>query len=374
MTGKVTLKDIAEKVGFTTTTIHRALHGKEGVSEGTRQEVQAVAARMGYRTNYMAAALKRKKVRIAIALPEPTDDNRYYYGNMWLGVRSFLAEVTEDFNVIPLDYTYPFTHGANGNVLKTIYENYGNDLDGLLTMGVDQGLSSCYIQRFAEKNIPIVFVGNDLYKDIRLCCVKSLDEMAGSLAAELLSAFNMDNTKKKVITIGHFGQLGMTDQLLNATGFDDYVKAHAPHLSTIHIRNGDHRAACLQLSRMLKDTPDIYAIYSSSARYTVYVGQIVKEMGLAGKLRLIGNDCFNESRALLQEGVLSAIIDKRIARQSYLAMKTLFNYVVKDEAPRNSLLQLSPEVILRSHYDKALVSGGLQIGEGDKHPDGELPE
>ena len=43
----VTLKDVAEKLGVTITTVHKALNGKEGVSEKRRAEIMKVAAQMG---------------------------------------------------------------------------------------------------------------------------------------------------------------------------------------------------------------------------------------------------------------------------------------------------------------------------------------
>lgn len=365
MTQKVTLKDIAQVMGVTVTTVHRALQGKDGVSDETRKEVQRTATRMGYRANYMAVALKRKQIRIAIALPEPVDDNRYYYGSMWSGVRRFLNEVLE-FNIIPWEYTYSFTYGANGNALKSIYEEHIDALDGLFTMGVDQGQSSYYIEKIHEHNVPIVFVGNDMYKDTRLCCVKSCDEMAGSLAAELLTTFNTDQSPKKVIMLGHFGQLGMTDQLYNAMGFDAYLKENAPHITLLQIRHEDHRAACYELEQILKGGQDIYAIYSCSARYTMYMARVVQELGLTGKLKMIGNDCFEESMHLLRQGVLTAVIDKKIARQSYLAMKTLFDYIVKNEYPRGSLLQIRPEVVLHSSSVHNLFASGSFKDNGDR--------
>ena len=57
----VTLKDVAEKLGVTITTVHKALNGKEGVSEKRRAEIMKVAAQMGYKVNYMASSLSKKK-------------------------------------------------------------------------------------------------------------------------------------------------------------------------------------------------------------------------------------------------------------------------------------------------------------------------
>ena len=180
--------------------------------------------------------------------------------------------------------------------------------------------------------------------------------MAGSLSAELLTAFHEDKTQKKVVLIGHFGQLGMTDQIYNAMGFEAYLRENAPYLTLIQLRGADHLEVCGELERTLRSVPDVYAIYSCSARYTMYMLRVVEDLGMKGKLKLIGNDSFKESLDALKKGDLTALIDKKIARQSYLATKTLFDYIVKGEYPPGGQLQLRPEVILRSNLKQDFLS------------------
>ncbi|MDR1379820.1 MAG: LacI family transcriptional regulator [Synergistaceae bacterium] len=368
MTTKATLKDIAEAMGVTSTTVHRALKGKDGVSEKMRQTIRELAAKMGYRSNYLASALKRKSIRIAIVLPEPVDDNKYYYGRMWRGVRDFLAEVSE-FPIAPIERTYSFVYGANGAALESLCQNHIGKLDGLITMGVDQGQSLYFVEKFIERGVPIVYVGSDISRGGRFCCVKSCDEMAGSLAAELLTAFHEDKTRRKVILLGHSGQLGMTDQIHNAAGFDAYIRENAPYLTLIQLRGAGHLEVCRELEQTLRSVEGVYAIYSCSARHTVYMLRVIEDLGMKGKLKLIGNDSFEESLNALERGELTAIIDKKIARQSYLAVKTLFDYIVKSEYPPSAQLQLKPEVILRSnlkkHFLSAVESPGNQLAHGE---------
>ena len=240
--------------------------------------------------------------------------------------------------------------------MENLYQNYGEELDGLLTMGVDKGQSLYFAEKFAERGVPIVYVGSDVSGGSRFCCVKSCDEMAGSLSAELLTAFHEDKAQKKVVLIGHFGQLGMTDQIHNAMGFEAYLRENAPYLTLIQLRGADHLEVCGELERTLRSVPDVYAIYSCSARYTMYMLRVVEDSGMKGKLKLIGNDSFKESLDALKRGDLTALIDKKIARQSYLATKTLFDYIVKGEYPPGGQLQLRPEVILRSNLKQDFLS------------------
>jgi len=57
----VTLKDIAKQVGFSVTTVSRALAGYDDVAEETRRLIVQTAEEMGYRPNVMARRLQKQR-------------------------------------------------------------------------------------------------------------------------------------------------------------------------------------------------------------------------------------------------------------------------------------------------------------------------
>ena len=347
-----TLKDIARELGVSATTVHRALSGSGRVSEQTRKRVAQLAREKGYRSNYVASSLKRKNLRIAIALPEPVEENRYYYLAIWKGIRNYLDTV-QGFNVQSLEFSYPLTPAGNGMALKEIYERHANEIDGLLTIPNDHAQSSFFMEKLAESGVPIVTIGMDSHKKSRFCCVKSRNDIAGQLAAEMLTAYHPPDMKKKIMVTGdQIGSLNMPDQYKNSSGFERYIEQNAPNATLLRAYNPNTGQAFLQMKELLIENPDAYAIYSCSARHTIQMCKAVAEAGMTGKVKLIGNDCFEESYQLLSEGVLTAIIDKKILRQGSLAMETLFNYVVKSEYPSSGVLYVRPSIVMRSNLNE----------------------
>ena len=64
-------KEIARQLGVSIGTVDRALHGRDGVSEKTKQRVLAAADKMGYKPNLAAQALKlNRKLSISAILPK----------------------------------------------------------------------------------------------------------------------------------------------------------------------------------------------------------------------------------------------------------------------------------------------------------------
>lgn len=66
----ITLKDIAQKTGYSVTTISRALGGYSDVNEQTRQHILHTAEQMGYHPNLVARTLKSQRAHtIGIVTP-----------------------------------------------------------------------------------------------------------------------------------------------------------------------------------------------------------------------------------------------------------------------------------------------------------------
>lgn len=72
----VTLRDIAERVGVSVTTVSRALAGYSDVAEGTRQRVRAVADELGYHPSLIARRLQKRRTD-TLGFIMPTPDPRF---------------------------------------------------------------------------------------------------------------------------------------------------------------------------------------------------------------------------------------------------------------------------------------------------------
>src|SRR5256885_5141630 len=94
---RVTLFDIADALGISTGTVHRALHDHPGVNAMTRMRVLQVSKNMGYRPNVAARLLSQKKqVRISVNTLKGTT-------SFWDEVRGGIQEEAEALG----------THGAD---------------------------------------------------------------------------------------------------------------------------------------------------------------------------------------------------------------------------------------------------------------------
>lgn len=87
---RVTLKDIAERCGYTANTVSRALRGDKKLPESTRRTIQQLARELGYVPNSSARALRYGSSHtIAVIINDITNP---YYSNMLSQIDQLLKE------------------------------------------------------------------------------------------------------------------------------------------------------------------------------------------------------------------------------------------------------------------------------------------
>ncbi len=94
---------IAEMAGVSIGTVDRALHGRPGINDETRNRVLEVAKKIGYRPNLAARSLStRKRIRIGVCVPR---EIRYFYNEMWEGIHEEVRRYSDrgiDFLLQPI--------------------------------------------------------------------------------------------------------------------------------------------------------------------------------------------------------------------------------------------------------------------------------
>jgi len=104
MNRKTKLLDIAQALGVSTGTVHRALHNHAGVSPMTKSRVQQMAKTLGYRPNLAARYLSSKGgLRVSVNTLQGTT-------SFWEEVRAGIAEEARSLVMenVEIEYrTYP---------------------------------------------------------------------------------------------------------------------------------------------------------------------------------------------------------------------------------------------------------------------------
>lgn len=149
MGGKTTIYDIAKKLDITAATVSRALNNNPKISESTRKLVLETAAKMNYKQNRLALALRSgKSYNVGVIVPR-IDSN--FFASTIRGIEEELHPYK--YNVIICQ-----THENEMREIENINTLLNAQVDGILISITNESKENeKIIQRVLEKNVPLIF-------------------------------------------------------------------------------------------------------------------------------------------------------------------------------------------------------------------------
>lgn len=149
MGGKTTIYDIAKKLDITAATVSRALNNNPKISENTRKLVLETAAKMNYKQNMLALALRSgKSNNVGVIVPR-IDSN--FFASVIRGIEEELYP--EGYHVIICQ-----THEDEKRELENMNTLLNAQVDGIL-MSISNvtNENNNFIKRVVDKKVPLIF-------------------------------------------------------------------------------------------------------------------------------------------------------------------------------------------------------------------------
>lgn len=144
---KVTINDIANKLGVTPSTVSRALADNKRVSVKTRALVKKTATEMGYQPNLMASSL-RKGTSDLVGMIVPRI-NRHFFSNVISGVEEVLNPKGYSLLIMQSQESRSFEAKAVHSLLR-------NRVAGIITSLSAQSDDVTHISAVVDAHVPLV--------------------------------------------------------------------------------------------------------------------------------------------------------------------------------------------------------------------------
>src|SRR5580700_5601411 len=347
---------IAELANVSIGTVDRALHGRDGINEATRQRILQIARQISYTPNLAARALSVSKAtaRIGVCIPR---EIRFFYDQLWSGVLDEARRVGQ----LGIQFVNRPVHALGEADTEAFKELAESGVDGIiLTAGNPEGLKPLIDD--AEKNgIRVVCVSTDAPESARSSIVCVEPSLNGRLAGELMGKFVAPGSKVAVVA----GMLTAEDHRKKTDGFSETFPKHCPGGKIAAVIEGheDEDESFQKTFDLLRRTPTIVGLYVNTVN-CLPVCRALGARGLAGKVRLITTDLFGEMSSYFQKGTITASIYQQPFRQGQLAVRILAdNLTTKVSFP--PAVHLSPGVVMSSnlHVFREMRMTDLKLNE-----------
>jgi DNA-binding LacI/PurR family transcriptional regulator len=264
--GTVTIKDLAQELNISPSTVSRALADNPLVKPSTRKAVKELAKQYNYQPNFTALSLRSNKTKtLGIIIPQI--------------VHEFFALVIRGIE----DYAYANGYNVIISSTQESFEREVIDANALLTGRVD-GLLACisrttdnydHFKQYEERNIPLVFF-DCICDDINTYKVVIDDFNAGYTATKHL----IDVGCKKIAYIG-----GPINLIINQDRFRGYQKAledagitYEEKLAT-HCISGDFHDG-MKTSMEIIDRESIDGLFAGTDMLAIGAMKNIKSKGL----------------------------------------------------------------------------------------------
>lgn len=324
----VTIKDIAKELGISYASVSRALNGKPGVSEETRNSVVILADNLGYQPNDLARGLVNNTSKtIGVIIPDIINP---FFGEI---VKGIIESANEEHYEV-------FLCISEWDSVKE--REYINTLRKKRVDGIILKPSSDYeINTYQDVRSPIIFIEQSWQHDESDCIVEVDNFRGGYLAVSHLLdcgykrigflSGKKDSFSSKIRKAGCKAALSDRNMLMedNWTEFSDFTV------------EGGHEAA----RRLLARAKGIDAIFAMNDILALGAMQAIKELGLdmPAKIGLVGFD--NIYYSSLPQIQLTTINQPKY-KLGRLISEMLINIIKKRKIVQRKIV-LSPELIPR---------------------------
>lgn len=344
----VRIKDIAQRLGVSSVSVHRALAGKEGISEDLRKKILQTADEMGYRTNYAAASIKRKSSRIAVILPVDHPGKSYYFDYILKGVRT-QAEEVRGLNVELEEFPCSDEEEQLAR-LRAVADAGTEKYAGVITYSFKRQPSVLMqLQRLVTLGIATVVIDDELPEPEGLCCITANEEATGAAIGGLISLITPE--KGTVLVSGgrqdyeiHQNKIRSLTEVLAREKPELRVVTAGGYVQWADIENTNYPVFC----KALRENPDTVAVCAITSHDNVPMERAVRDMGLRSRLRFVAIDLNELTAGMLEEDRIDAVVNQAAFMKGYHALGIVTDSVVK-HLPLPARSECTIDIVLKGN-------------------------
>ncbi len=337
---RVTMYDLADALGISVGTVHRALHDTGRISEETKKRVLDMAEKMHFQINQNAQALRRGTLKIGVLLCCPIPA---FCSEIQLGMENAFADLAE-FNVVSDMRVMPPCNAEQ--CAPAIRQTIETFCDGtyhavVLFLSGPTAMFQCAFDRLDALGIPLVTVVNDISLKNRVLHVAADGFGAGQMAADLLGLC-CEGGQIAILT----GSDTTYIHHENARGFlHEPIKTPFSHIDMFEHQD-DASLIRSQLQEILNGEQPYDGIYITSAS-VIDAFDMLKELSPDKLPKIVTTDLFKENRYLLDKRIICATIFQSPFQQGKKAISKLYQHL-RGEAIDNKIL-VAPQIVFPSN-------------------------
>ncbi|WP_223191528.1 LacI family DNA-binding transcriptional regulator [Paracoccus thiocyanatus] len=296
------IREIAAMAGVSEATVDRVLHGRPNVRPATAERVLAAAAECRYLADRDLDRLRRPdRMRLAVILPSTANP---YIRTLNAELRTWSQARDRGARVHSF-----LLDSMNPEMMARSLRRLGRNSDAVAFFGIDHPDIALAADELADKGKLVLTLISDITGSRRHAFI-GIDNLAAGRTAAYLLAATAPASGGKLAVIAATRQY--RSHIERELGFQELIQRDHPRLEfTGTIEGQDDPMTNMNMTlALLQRFPDLCGIYNVGGS-SEGIGMALRRTGRAGKVRLIGHGYGSDTRNLLAEGVMTAVLTQR---------------------------------------------------------------
>lgn len=353
---KVTIKDIANQVGASLSTVNKALTGKGGISEKRRKEILEVAKNMNYEVNSVAQIMSRKQMTIGVVMPDVINGEYQRESEYYKGLKKGMDEEFEALKKYKINASY-------------YYVEQSDDIEGFddfeAWLNENEPSAICFCPRnhkrtrllmdfIVKKRIPMIISGGGAEPTENSIAMISVDAfVSGKMVADFFNCIQGENANSAVVI-----------DSVNSILASKKVSAFSEQLSSYNMNppkviESQYSSSVLaeEIERLFKEYPETNCIYATNPR-CIPICEYIEKNNLKDKVTLVTTDFFDVIYDYMQKNIIKATLIQNQEKIGQTVVSAAYDYLVKkntygtEEEQGFERIFIKPDFCLKSFFDK----------------------
>lgn len=338
----MTIKEIAKLCGVSRGTVDRVLNNRGKVKPQTQELVLRVLQEQGYTKNIAGRALTVRRMSPVVGVLLCSEGNPFF-DDVIDGLQR-AAEENADYGITMRLVT------MRGHEVKKQLQLIDELLDGIAALVIQPINDPSIADRLRElrsDGLPVVTVNTDIAEDARSCYVGSDYERGGSVAAGLVALITGGQAQIGIIA----GVDTLMGHVLRLKGFEEHLREVCPQIqwTARENANDDPERAYQKTCAMLRKHPQIDTLFVVAAGVHD-VCRAVIDMGRERTLRVIAYDDVPSTRAMIQRGLVRAVVCQQPFLQGYQSFTVAMDAILSGAEPKRRSIIMEDQVKIRENF------------------------
>ncbi|MBT2519272.1 ABC transporter substrate-binding protein [Streptomyces sp. ISL-90] len=249
----------------------------------------------------------------------------------WQAVKQGAEQAAEEFDV-EITFEGPDTEADVDQQLQQLQTALDKGPDAIGFAALDSQAAGPYLQQAQDAGIPVIAFDSGVDSDIPVTTAATDNKAAAAEAAKHMVELVGDTGKIALVVHDQTSVTGIDRR----DGFVEYIEENAPGIEIVDIQygGGDQLKSTDLAKAILQANPDLKGIYGSNEGSAIGVVNAVTELGLEGKLTVIGFDSGQAQIDAITDGLMAGAITQNPVGIGYETVKAAVEALDGKELPK----------------------------------------